>query len=80
MPARKSDQCVWKKNRKTAKFRVTMPIQDLLNIMEFALDNAFVKDFDGNIWRQVEGIPTGDQHSPGMTSLRVDGTRMVSKP
>lgn len=69
VPSRKSDQCVWKKNRKTAKFRVTMPIQDLLNIMEFALDNAFVKDFDGNIWRQVEGIPMGDPHSPGMTII-----------
>ena len=39
----------------------------LLEIMEFALDNTILVDFDNQLWRQVKGIPMGDPHSPGMT-------------
>ena len=43
-----------------------IPFQDLLDIMDFALDNTVMRAFDGNLWRQRDGIPMGDPHSPGM--------------
>ena len=45
----------------------TIPFEVLLDVMEFALDNTVIRDFDGNLRRQVHGIPMGDPHSPGMT-------------
>ena len=39
----------------------------MLDVMEFALDNAFVKMRDGQLKRQIGGIPMGDPISPGMT-------------
>ena len=45
------------------------PFIDLVNIMNFALDNTFIKDLEGNIWKQNKGIPMGDPHSPGMTII-----------
>jgi len=39
----------------------------MLEVMEFSLDNAFVKMPDDTIMRQMEGIPMGDPISPGMT-------------
>ena len=39
----------------------------MIDVMEFALDNTLIKDWDGNLWRQEQGIPMGDPHSPGMT-------------
>ena len=35
--------------------------------MEFALENTLIKDFDGQLWKQLKGIPMGDPHSSGMT-------------
>ena len=35
--------------------------------MEFALENTLIKDFEGQLWKQIKGIPMGDPHSPGMT-------------
>ena len=49
------------------KTDVKIPFEDLLDIMRFALDNALMVDFDGQLWKQVTGIPMGDPHSPGMT-------------
>ena len=46
-----------------------IPTQDLLDIMEFALDNTFTKDRHGKIVRQTKGIPMGDPHSPGMAII-----------
>ena len=36
---------------------------DLLEILNFALDNTIVKDMNGKLKRQVKGIPMGDPHS-----------------
>ena len=51
----------------TRKGDVRIPFEDLLDIMNFALENAIVVDFDGRLRRQIKGIPMGDPHSPGMT-------------
>ena len=44
-----------------------MPFAELLDILVFALDNAFVKMEDGTILKQLNGIPMGDPLSPAMT-------------
>ena len=63
-------KCSWfKQGQKQAKHKVYFPFIDLLNIMNFALDNTYIKDLEGNIWRQNKGIPMGDPHSPGMTII-----------
>ena len=46
---------------------VNMPFAVLLDIMEFALDNAIIKMPNGTLLRQIHGIPMGDPISPGMT-------------
>ena len=38
-----------------------------IDVMEFSLDSAMVRMPNGNILRQVGGIPMGDPLSPGMT-------------
>ena len=44
-----------------------MPFEVLLDVMEFALNNAIVKMPDGTLLRQMKGIPMGDPLSPAMT-------------
>ena len=39
----------------------------MLDVMEFALDNAMMRMPNGQILRQADGIPMGDPISPGMT-------------
>ena len=63
IPRKKSRPC----SLKPFKGATTFPFADLLDIMEFALDNTVLRDFDGNLWRQAMGIPMGDPHSLGMT-------------
>lgn len=71
----KYDQvCVPNKQAKSCTFRsikrrgwTTIPFEDLLDIMTFALRNTVIRDFDGNLWKQDMGIPMGDPHSPGLT-------------
>jgi hypothetical protein len=46
---------------------VNLSFATLLDIMEFALDNAIIKMPNGTLLRQVQGIPMGDPISPGMT-------------
>ena len=41
----------------------------MLDVMDFSLDNAFVKMPDGQLLRQRNGIPMGDPLSPGMTII-----------
>ena len=59
--------CTFKKS--TKKGMVRIPFEDLMDIMEFALDNTVMRDFDGQLWRQRSGIPMGDAHSPGMCNI-----------
>ena len=54
--------CQWKSSSKDF---VTIPFDVLHDIIEFALDNTLIKDFDGQLWQQTAGIPMGDPHSPG---------------
>ena len=44
-----------------------IPFEVMLDVMEFSLDTAMVRMPNGNILRQVGGIPMGDPLSPGMT-------------
>lgn len=44
-----------------------MSFEVLLDIMEFALNNAIVKMPEGKLLRQTKGIPMGDPLSPAMT-------------
>jgi hypothetical protein len=46
-----------------------MPLPELLDILNFALDYAFVRMPDGRILWQKDGIPMGGPLSPGMTIL-----------
>ena len=74
----KAQPCTWKAGgRKHA--RVWLNFDVLLEIMEFSLDNAYVKMQDGRILKQLLGIPMGDPISPGMTeseAVCVDGERV----
>jgi hypothetical protein len=56
--------CAWK-NKRYGKQMI--PFEVMLDVMEFALDNAIVKMPDGQLMRQIGGIPMGDPLSPGMT-------------
>ena len=51
----------------TSRNYTYIPFEELIDIMEFALDNTILRDFEGQLWRQAKGIPMGDPHSPGMT-------------
>lgn len=64
VPRRKQMACSLK--HFTSRNYTYIPFEELLDIMEFALDNTLMIGFDGQIWRQAEGIPMGDPHSPGM--------------
>ena len=60
-----SRPCAWKSKRTGMR---AIPFEVLYDVMEFSLDNAFVKMPDGTIMRhQASGIPMGDPLSPGMT-------------
>ena len=65
VPKRKTVACTFKPTKRKGDVRI--PFEDLVDIMEFALDNTILCDFDGQLWRQAKGIPMGDPHSPGMT-------------
>ena len=65
IPKVKTRSCSFKPS--AAKRVVRIPFEDLLDIMDFALENTILRDFDGQLWRQAVGIPMGDPHSPGMT-------------
>ena len=65
VPRRKETACTFKVTKRARDVRI--PFEDLIDIMEFALDNTILRDFEGQLWRQAKGIPMGDPHSPGMT-------------
>jgi hypothetical protein len=64
VPIRKTLPCTFKPTSRRGYVRI--PFEELAEVMEFALDNTLMRDFDGQLWKQVEGIPMGDSHSPGM--------------
>ena len=65
VPRRKTIACTFKPTNRKGDVRI--PFEDLVDIMEFALDHTILRDFEGQLWRQAKGIPMGDPHSPGMT-------------
>ena len=66
VPNKANMKCEWVgKSRK--KVGITkIPFEVMLEVIEFCLDNTFIKDRHGGLRRQVKGIPMGDPNSPGM--------------
>ena len=62
VPCRGRHPCRWKPRKGYKELRFS----DLLDIMNFALENTIIKHMDGSLYKQVRGIPMGDPHSPGM--------------
>ena len=65
VPKIKRQNCTLKKPKCQSKY-YTLGFETLMDIVEFALDNTLIQDWDGNLYKQIEGIPMGDPHSPGM--------------
>ena len=65
VPKCRTRSCTFKPSKQGGMVRI--PFEDLLDIMNFALDNTLMIGFDGQLWRQILGVPMGDPHSPGMT-------------
>ena len=63
IPRKKSAKCTYAQVQYRGWKR--LPFELLLDVMDFTLDNTLIKDFDGQLWRQKDGIPMGDPHSPG---------------
>jgi len=59
-----SQGCAWHTNKKSMQI---IPFKVMLDVLDFCLDNTFIKMHGGEIKRQMEGIPMGDPLSPGMT-------------
>ena len=65
VPRARTRHCQWSKPQRHSG-GTWMSFAELVDIMEFALDNAMVHMPDGRLLRQVGGIPMGDPISPGM--------------
>ena len=63
IPRKKSAKCTYAQVQYRGWKR--LPFELLLDVMDFTLDNTLIEDFDGQLWRQKDGIPMGDPHSPG---------------
>ena len=66
VPHASSKKCQWVRPEKRG-YGTWMPWETMLDVLEFALENTYVKMPDGRILKQVSGIPMGDSMSPGMT-------------
>ena len=64
VPYKDSERCEFNSKKRVRIWKI--PFETLLDIMEFALDNTYIADLKGDIWKQNKGIPMGDPHSPGM--------------
>ena len=67
IPNAKSQSCQWTEPRRKNVHGKWVEWDVMLEVLEFALNNAFVRMPDGRILQQVKGIPMGDPLSPGMT-------------
>ena len=56
VPKRGNKPCVWKTK---AQGYVEISFDTLIDIMEFALENTLIKDFDGQLWKQIKGDSDG---------------------
>ena len=64
VPKRGKAPVTWNTKRKDY---IKLSFDILYDVMLFALHNTLIKDQNNKLWKQVEGIPMGDPHSPGMT-------------
>ena len=63
LPPRGNAPCQW---RPRARY-IKLPFTVLHEVMNFALENTLIMGLDGQLMKQMKGIPMGDPHSPGMT-------------
>ena len=68
VPCHRTNRPAWS-HPETKERGTWMPLQELYDILVFALHNAFIKMPDGRILKQLRGIPMGDPLSPAMTIL-----------
>ena len=61
VPSKATQSCTFRTVKR--KGWTTIPFEVLLEVMEFALDNTVIRDFDGCLRKQMHGIPMGDPHS-----------------
>ena len=60
--------CKWSRGR-SKKEMVFIPFKEMIDVVNFSLENTFVKMPDGKILKQDKGIPMGDPTSPGITII-----------
>ena len=65
----KRKPCEWNVTKRAEQMYTWIPFIDLLEIMQFSLDHAVIKMPDGKLKRQTQGIPMGDNISPGETVI-----------
>lgn len=64
-----TQRCDWRKRPPSDRRHVWLPFSVMLDVLEFALDHAYVQRPDGSLWRQSHGIPMGDPLSPAMAVI-----------
>ena len=67
VPTADSLSCQWAQPKNRKKTGTWIPWEILTEVLEFALDNAFIRMPNGKIYWQKDGIPMGDPLSPAMT-------------
>ena len=50
---------------------IEIPYTVMLDVMEFVLENTFVKMPTGELRKQEEGIPMGDPLSPALSLIHI---------
>ena len=69
VPRRGKKKCSFDIHPNIAWKYTWLPFADLIDIMEFSLDNAIIRLPDGMLCKQKEGVPMGDAISPGGTII-----------
>ena len=65
IPQARTKRCSWQAPRPHSR-GTWMTFAELIDILEFSLDNTLIRMPDGRLLKQVLGIPMGDPLSPGM--------------
>jgi hypothetical protein len=71
VPRSKKNPCTWKQKDRNMKRKTGtwMPLEELKDILIFALDNTYIKMDEDTVLRQTLGIPMGNALSPGICIL-----------
>ena len=67
MPHAARKKCAGENPTRSPRSGTWLPWDIMLEVLEFAAGNAYVRMPDSTILWQAEGIPMGDPLSPGMT-------------